>query len=67
MDSSMGSGLISQLGVCGLKTHKHGLSICIGTWKDIEDEVAALQQAQKNAEEIERSLESYSRERYHHT
>lgn len=27
MDSSMGSGLISQLGVCGLKTHKHGLSI----------------------------------------
>ena len=39
----------------------------IGTWKDIEDEVEALKKAQKNAEEIQRSLESYSRERYHHT
>ena len=39
----------------------------IGRWKTIQDEVDALTQAQKNAEEIERALSNFARERYHHT
>ena len=39
----------------------------IGTWKNIEDEIEALTKARKSAEDIQNSLENFSRERYHHT
>ena len=35
-------------------------------WKSIKDEIAALEKAKKNAEELQMSLESFSRYRYHH-
>ena len=37
------------------------------TWKDIDDEIKAVEKAKKNAEEMQMSLTSFSRERYHHT
>ena len=39
----------------------------IGKWKKIEDEIEALTKAQKNAEDLQHTLENFSRERYHHT
>ena len=39
----------------------------IGRWKEVEDEIEALKKAQRNAEELQHSLENFSRERYHHT
>ncbi|MBR4978282.1 MAG: methionyl-tRNA formyltransferase, partial [Bacteroidales bacterium] len=39
----------------------------IGTWNDIQDEIEALGKAKKSAEDIQHSLENFSRERYHHT
>ena len=39
----------------------------VGTWKNIEDEIEALTKARKSAEDIQYSLENFSRERYHHT
>lgn len=36
-------------------------------WKDIDDEIRAVEKAKKNAEELQMNLTSYSRERYHHT
>ncbi len=38
----------------------------IGTWKSIKDEIAALEKAKDNAETLQSSLTSYSRERYYH-
>lgn len=38
----------------------------IGEWKTIKAELEALEKAKKNAEEIQTSLESFSRYRYHH-
>ena len=38
----------------------------IGQWKSIKDEIASLERARKNAEELQTALESYSRSRYHH-
>ena len=35
-------------------------------WKSIKDEIAALEKAKKSAEEIQASLESFARYRYHH-
>ena len=37
-----------------------------GKWKSIKDEIEALEKAKKNAEEIQTSLESFARYRYHH-
>ena len=37
-----------------------------GKWKTIKDEIAALEKAKKNAEELQASLESFARYRYHH-
>ena len=37
-----------------------------GKWKSIKDEIEALEKAKKNAEEIQMSLESFARYRYHH-
>lgn len=37
-----------------------------GKWKTIKDEIEALEKAKKNAEEIQTSLESFARYRYHH-
>ena len=39
----------------------------LNTWDDIDDEIKAVEKAKKNAEEIQTTLGSYSRERYHHT
>ena len=39
----------------------------VGSWKTIPDEIEALIKAQKSAEDIERALSSFARERYHHT
>ena len=36
-------------------------------WKDLESELAALERAKTNAEEMQISLNSYSRERFHYT
>ena len=37
-----------------------------GKWKSIKAEIEALEKAKKNAEEIQTSLESFARYRYHH-
>lgn len=39
----------------------------LGKWKSIQDEIEAVEKARKNAEEIQNSLMSYSRERYYNT
>ena len=39
----------------------------LNTWKEIDDEIRAVEKAKRNAEEMQTSLASYSRERYHHT
>ena len=36
-------------------------------WKDIADEIKAVEKAKSNAEDLQSSLASFSRERYHHT
>ena len=39
----------------------------LGEWKKIQDEIDAAEKAKKDAEEIQRTLMSYSRERYFNT
>ena len=39
----------------------------IGTWKSTEKEIESMRKAKNSAEELQMSLDSYSRERYHHT
>ena len=39
----------------------------LNKWKDIDDELDALRQAKTYAEDLQMTLSSYSRERYHHT
>ena len=39
----------------------------INTWRDIDSEIEAVRKARNGAEDIQSSLTSYSRERYHHT
>ena len=39
----------------------------LGTWKTIDDEIKAVEKAKEHAEELQMNLNSYSRERYHHT
>ena len=36
-------------------------------WKDLGDKIKAYEKAKSNAEELQATLSSYSRERYHHT
>ncbi len=38
----------------------------IGTWKEIGDEIEAYRKARSNAEELQATLDTYSRERYYH-
>ena len=38
-----------------------------GTWRSIDDEITAVEKARQNADELQMNLNSYSRERYHHT
>jgi len=38
----------------------------VGQWKSVKDEIAGLQQAKRNAEEIQSALNTYARNRYHH-
>lgn len=37
------------------------------TWKDIKDEIKALEKAKNNADELQNTLTTYARERFHHT
>ena len=39
----------------------------LGTWKDLDAEIRAVEKAKKNAEEMQMNITSFSRERYHHT
>ena len=39
----------------------------LNTWQSIDKEIEAVQNAIKNAESIQNNLNSYSRDRYHHT
>lgn len=39
----------------------------LNTWDDLEEEISAVEKAKKNAEELQTTLSSFSRERYHHT
>ena len=39
----------------------------IGTWNSTEKEIESMRKAKNSAEELQMSLDSYSRERYHHT
>ena len=39
----------------------------LNKWEDIDDEIKAIEKAKKNAEELQSSITSYSRERYHNT
>ena len=39
----------------------------LGEFKNIQDEIRAAEQAKRNAEELQSSLMTYSRERYYHT
>ncbi len=38
----------------------------LGKWKTVKDEIASVEKAIDNAEELETALKSYSRERYYH-
>lgn len=37
------------------------------TWKDIKDEIKALEKAKSNADELQNTLNTYAGERFHHT
>jgi lipopolysaccharide export system permease protein len=39
----------------------------LGKWKSVRDEISALEKAKSSASELEMSLNTFSRERYHHT
>ena len=58
----------SQLDTTSKKRHKTNFAPQnIGKWKSIKDEIASVEKAIKNAEELQSSLMSYSRERYYNT
>ena len=51
-------------------THKYKTPFIkegLNEWHDIDAEIRAVEKAKKNAEELQSTLGSYSRERYHHT
>lgn len=39
----------------------------IGHWRSIEDEIESVEKARRYADELQMSMSSFSRERYHHT
>ncbi len=57
----------AQLDTLGIKRTTPFVRDDIRTWKDIDAEIRAVERAIKSAEEIQTSLISFSRERYHHT
>ena len=57
----------AQLDTLGIKRTTPFVRDDIRTWKDIDAEIRAVERAIKSAEEIQTSLTSFSRERYHHT
>ena len=57
----------AQLDTIGIKRTTPFVRDDIRTWKDIDAEIRAVERAIKSAEEIQTSLTSFSRERYHHT
>jgi lipopolysaccharide export system permease protein len=39
----------------------------IGEWKNLDDEIRAVERAKKHADDLQLNISTYSRERYHHT
>ncbi len=58
----------SQLDTAGKEGRSHPLVMQENeTWKNADEEIKALEKAKANADELQLTLSSYSRERYHHT
>ena len=56
-----------QLDTAGVKRTTPFMAKDLGKWRKIQEEIKAVEKAKKQAEEMQMSLASYSRERYHHT
>ncbi len=56
-----------QLDTTGVQRTTPFIAKDLGKWRKIQDEIQAAEKAKKQAEELQMSLASYSRERYHHT
>ena len=56
-----------QLDTTGVQRTTPFIAKDLGKWRKIQDEIQAVEKARKQAEELQMSLASYSRERYHHT
>lgn len=57
----------NQLDSAGRAGRRTPLEVDITQWKTMDQKIAALQKAKQNAENLQSSLESYSRERYRYT
>ena len=57
----------SQLDTAKREHNTHFAHEELMTWENIDKEISAVEKAKNNAEEMQMSLTSYSRERYHHT
>ena len=57
----------SQLDTAGVKRTTPFMPENLGKWRKIQDEIQAVEKAKKQAEDLQMSLASFSRERYHHT
>ncbi len=57
----------SQLDTGGIRRTTAFAAKDLGRWKELRDEIEAVEKAKKQAEDLQMSLTSYSRERYHHT
>ena len=56
-----------QLDTAGVKRTTPFMAKDLGKWRKIQEEIKAVEKAKKQAEEMQMSLASYSRERFHHT
>lgn len=56
-----------QLDTSGVKRTTPFMAKDLGKWRKIQEEIKAVEKAKKQAEEMQMSLASYSRERFHHT
>ena len=56
-----------QLDTAGVKRTTPFIAKDLGKWRKIQEEIKAVEQAKKQAEDMQMSLASYSRERFHHT
>ena len=56
-----------QLDTAGVKRTTPFIAKDLGKWRKIQEEIKAVEKAKKQAEDMQMSLASYSRERFHHT